>query len=206
MAKRDENLSTVKQLILTHLRKGAWVSSSALLKATKQKYFDRRIRELRDELGFDIETGFKNGEAHYRLRSNARSPSKIRTYLGAKEKKALLARLPQHCALCSKPFSKEKKSVLDHRKPLLRGGDGKAENFQLLCFECNNQKRTQCRGCQFDCAKCYLAFPEKFPQGVVVRIESNELRETLENQAKVAGVSPEEQASIILNNFLKSKN
>ena len=35
-----------------------WVSSAELLELTGQKYFDRRTRELRDQLGCDIESTY----------------------------------------------------------------------------------------------------------------------------------------------------
>lgn len=167
-----------------------WVSSTELLRVTKQKYFDRRIRELRDELGYDIETGFQDGEPHYRLRSNTRKATKIRTYLGAAEKKLLL-QSAQSCALCGVKFSESKKPVFDHRIPLIRGGNGELSNYQLLCHECNNQKRSQCRGCSLECAKCYLAFPEKFPKALMLRIDTKENLERLELAAKAANLSIE---------------
>ncbi len=166
----NEKLSDVKTIILKVLSSGEWVSSFKLLKITKQKYFDRRIRELRDELGYDIETGNQNGEAHYRLKSDTRLPLKLRTYLGARERKELLRSNPASCAICGCKFSQSKKSVFDHRVPLIRGGAGDILNYQLLCVDCNNQKRSQCRGCDLDCATCFLAYPEKFPPAIMLRI------------------------------------
>lgn len=189
VAKRE--LSEVKKIILNHLSSGKWISSSKLLKATNQKYFDRRIRELRDELGYDIETGFQNGEPHYRLRSKKRLKKKVRTYLGAAQRKELLKSLPSSCAICGCKFDSKKKPVFDHRVPLIRGGTGGAENYQLLCHECNNQKRSQCRGCELECGKCYLAYPEKYPPAVMLRILDRKSFATLEQAAKKAGLSIE---------------
>ena len=169
-----ESLSAVKELILKLLDSGEWVSSKALLQATKQKYFDRRTRELKDELGYDIELKNIAGEPHYRLASKNRSPSKVRTYLGAKEKRRLLETLSKTCSLCGKNGAVGKDLVLDHRMPLIRGGGGSTDNFQILCRECNNQKRTQCKSCTFDCQKCYLAFPEKFPRGITLRPDNSD--------------------------------
>ncbi|MCP4130899.1 MAG: hypothetical protein GY754_07940 [bacterium] len=59
---KKHTLSKVKQLILKMLKEKEWVSSKDLLEATQQKYFDRRIRELRDELGYDIIIEFISGE------------------------------------------------------------------------------------------------------------------------------------------------
>lgn len=49
----DENISFPKP----------WVSSKELLELTGQKYFDRRTRELRDELGCDIESQYSKEHA-----------------------------------------------------------------------------------------------------------------------------------------------
>ena len=57
-----QNLSEVKYNILKTLWDSGdnfpkeWIKSSELLEITNQKYFDRRARELKDELGCDIET------------------------------------------------------------------------------------------------------------------------------------------------------
>ena len=66
-------LSNVKKIILKTLWNEGdefpknWVSSERLLDLTKQKYFDRRIRELRDQVGCDIKTGSYKGQPAYRL-------------------------------------------------------------------------------------------------------------------------------------------
>lgn len=182
--KNAEKLSKVKSLILLKLSSKKWIKSSELLKLTGQKYFDRRIRELRNELGYDIETGFINGEPAYRLRSDARAPAKPRTYLNASEKKALFDSADKCCAICGCDFSKENPHSFDHRVPLLRGGIGARENFQLVCYDCNNQKRVQCKGCELDCQKCFLAFPEKIPKGVILRFESKDLMEKITADAQ----------------------
>lgn len=190
-------------VILKLLNSGKWVSSSVLLKATKQKYFDRRIRELRDELGYDIETGQQSGEHHYRLKSKKRMPTKERTYLGAAQRKELLKSAPPHCGICGAKFSPAKKSVFDHRVPLIRGGVGEVSNYQLLCHECNNQKRAQCRGCDLECVKCFLAYPEKFPPAVMLRIQDKKEYEKIEVAAKLAGVSIEQYCLSIINGTRK---
>lgn len=183
-SKSAEKLSKVKALILSKLATKKWVKSSELLKVTGQKYFDRRIRELRNEQGYDIETGFVDGEPSYRLRSDKRAPPKPRTYLSAAEKKALLSTALKSCAICGVSFSKSNPYSFDHRVPLLRGGTGSPENFQLVCYNCNNQKRVQCKGCELDCQTCFLAFPDKLPKGIVLRFESKELVEKILSDAK----------------------
>ena len=82
-------LSAAKRAVLERLwHEGSgfprgWVVSSELLRLTKQKYFDRRFRELRDNSGCDIETGVSRGEHAYRLRSPEILASTRRTYLAA---------------------------------------------------------------------------------------------------------------------------
>lgn len=71
----DGSLSAQKRKILTALWESGkswprpWVASSDLLGLDGVgKYFDRRIRELRDDKGCDIESGRdKNGDHAYRL-------------------------------------------------------------------------------------------------------------------------------------------
>ena len=187
-----KNLSAVKKLILLKLKDKTWVSSSDLLEATKQKYFDRRIRELRDEMGYDIETNYINGEAHYRLKSDERKPLKIRSYLNQAQKRQLLSR-SSRCALCGKDFS-DNKPVIDHRVPLIRSELERElilEDFQVICRECNNQKRSQCRACEFDCQKCYLAFPEQYPKGAILRPQDPTLWKEVVAAASERGLSVE---------------
>lgn len=172
-----EKLSSTKRLILEMLAKAEWVSTSELVRVTNQKCVDRRIRELRDEMGYDTEASYINGEAHYRLRSDTRHPSKVRTYLSASEKEKFIASVEIRCALCSKEGEIGKVITFDHRIPHSRGGEGSIENFQLLCRECNNQKRSRCRGCQENCKGCFLAYPEKSNHGWLLRI----VQQTLSN-------------------------
>ena len=59
-------LSEVKIKILTRLWGKTtdnfpkpWVASAELLELTGQKYFDRRTRELRDQVGCDVESTYR---------------------------------------------------------------------------------------------------------------------------------------------------
>ena len=79
-----------------------WVRSSVLLEHTKQKYFDRRTRELRDEGGCDIETRHIYGEHSYRLVSDKVKVSNPREYLSATEKNSLFLRHRYRCQICGK--------------------------------------------------------------------------------------------------------
>jgi hypothetical protein len=188
MADEERKLTGVYALLIELLSSQEAISSKDLLAATKQKYFDRRIRELRDEFGYDIVTEKLEGKHAYRLRSLIRGKGQPRTYLGAKQKRDLLNDSPKTCSLCGSQFTKIKTSVFDHRIPLIRGGEGVAANFQLLCQNCNNQKRTQCKGCDLNCKTCFFAFPEKFPKPITLRFTEEDLIElhklaALNNQA-----------------------
>lgn len=188
----NPKLSQVKQLILDLLKHKSWVSSKELLEQTGQKYFDRRIRELRDEMGYDIEFGHYNGEPHYRLKSDFKNPLKPRKYLTVIQKKQLIESLEPKCALCGRKLSENLKEKLDHRIPLIRGGGNNPQNFQFACSECNNQKRSQCKGCYFDCNRCFLAFPEKFPRGIIIRPQNSETWGKINSEAQSRGMTLED--------------
>jgi hypothetical protein len=161
-------LSRVKVLILQRLWDEGddfprgWVSSSELLALTKQKYFDRRVRELRDEAGCDIETTRRGGEHVYRLHSEAVTVPNPRGYLSTPQKQSLFEANNFRCAVCSSVFAPGIRGLqADHRVPLMRGGKHAIENWQPLCVGCNVAKRRACTGCQLDCAQCPWAFPER---------------------------------------------
>ena len=117
--------SDVKRTILQRLwREGAtfprgWVKSSALLALTHQKYFDRRVRELRDEMGCDIETGQAEGQAAYRLRSPRMKDAKPRAYLAEVQKAELFRAADNRCAVCDRQFDTGLRGLqADHKVPL----------------------------------------------------------------------------------------
>lgn len=160
-----KSLSEVKKTILNRLWtqmdiSDGWVNSDELLNLTKQKYFDRRIRELRDEHGCNIETTNEGTDYKYRLCSYEINPSNPRLYLSAKEKKELFEDAKFTCAVCGKKTDAGPRGLqADHKVPLIRGGGHKAENWQSLCSECNIAKRRSCQGCEADCLNCEWAFP-----------------------------------------------
>ena len=175
-AKKLGNLSSVKSLILETLWMAGdqfprnWVKSERLLALTKQKYFDRRIRELNDELGCDIETQYQDGHA-YRLRSALLKRKNPRHYLTASQKKLLFKNSGYRCQVCNKVFVAGVKGLqADHKIPLIRGGSQEEGNWQALCNSCNVTKRSVCAGWALDCQQCPLAFPETLGTLVVVRI------------------------------------
>lgn len=158
---KNKKLSSVKEKILRALwntvsDNDTWISSKILLKLTNQKYFDRRVRELKDENGCDIVTMADK----YRLNSWKLSRPLRREYLTSKERVALFKKHDFICNICSKKFPDGKGLQADHRKPLSRGGSNELSNWQALCVECNVGKRRACVGCKRDCGQCPWAIPE----------------------------------------------
>lgn len=172
-------LSGVKRTILERLwNEGGpefprgWVRSDELLRLTGQKYFDRRIRELNDEQGTDIEYAKIGGKDSYRLKSPVVEGGIPRGYLTRKEKLLLFRSQDYKCQICGKaidPSGKGKAAPqADHKVPLIRGGSHEFKNWQTLCNECNVAKRGACRDCEEDCEQCPWAYPERF--GAVVTV------------------------------------
>jgi hypothetical protein len=139
-----------------------WIGSSELLELTGQKYFDRRIRELRDESGCDIETKHTGGEHSYRFRSNKRQAENPRAYLTESEKRTLFQQSSYTCQICGEQFPAGIRGLqADHKVPLIREGSHAPENWQPICNECNIGKRRACAGCEDNCSMCPWAFPEQ---------------------------------------------
>ena len=183
-------LSRVKVLILQRLWDEGdefprgWVSSSELLLLTKQKYFDRRVRELRDEVGCDIETAQQRGEHVYRLASEEVKAANPRGYLSIAQKRALFQSAAFRCAICSRAFTAGVRGLqADHKVPLNRGGKHSLENWQPLCVECNVAKRRACAGCDLECAKCPWAFPEQIGRRVQLTL-SEDLEAAIQELSK----------------------
>ena len=173
----EGNLSEVKRKVLEALwGKGDsfpkdWIQSSALLKITNQKYFDRRIRELRDQQGCDIETKHIDGHHCYRLNSASLKSSNPRFYLNATDKKKLFSTAESKCQVCGVKMEAGVRGLqADHKVPLIRGGTHGTSNWQALCNECNVAKRRACQGCTDDCLVCPWAFPDKSGAPVAVRL------------------------------------
>lgn len=177
--------------------------SDELLLVTNQKYFDRRIRELRDELGYDIETKVIDGKHCYRLKSSKRKPPKPRTYLLKSEKSKFLENNAVKCNLCEKHKGDLTMLVYDHRIPLIRGGEGNISNFQFLCRDCNNQKRGYCKGCSYECKKCYFAFPENYPPAIILNIGDKEIENKLKATALSHNMAIEEFILKVIKNNIK---
>jgi 5-methylcytosine-specific restriction endonuclease McrA len=177
-------LSQVKILIISHLWGGdelqfpkPWVRSSDLLALTRQKYFDRRIRELRDQLGCDIETQQVDGEHSYRLLSDKINFSNPRLYLSAKEKVKLFEKYNFKCQICGRYFLAGVRGLqADHKIPLIRGGTHELKNWHPICNACNVGKRGACAACKDDCNQCPWAFPENVGHVTLLRLPPNVLQ------------------------------
>jgi len=180
------SLSDVKMKILSKLWgkdsdsfPKPWVSSDELLKLTGQKYFDRRTRELRDQLGCDIESSYRqefSGHA-WRLQSSKIAPPQNRDYLTNKQKEQLFHQYSYACATCGTVTASGLRGLqADHKIPLSRGGDNAITNWQPLCNNCNVGKRRACVGCTLDCQSCSWAFPEKVGIPALVSLDEETLR------------------------------
>lgn len=193
--KRRTKLSELKLQVLKELWgdgtkfPGDWVASSKLLAITGQKYFDRRIRELRDEQGCDVSTGTNKGGHAYRLESTTVNACNPRYYLSQKEKSVLFKRDNHTCTICGEPKTPGVRGLqADHKIPLIRGGEHSADNWQSICNVCNVGKRRACANCHEDCTHCPWAFPEKNSQTHLVTIPQD-LAQKLEKAVAESGES-----------------
>lgn len=195
---KPKKLSAAKLLVLRTLWNSSssfpkdWVLSNQLYELTNQKYIDRRIRELRNERGCDIETGIHEGSHAYRLLSADLGEAFDRTYLTDTKRKQLFELFGYRCAACSQPFDSEGTGLqADHKVPLIRGGGSEIQNWQPLCIACNVAKRRSCMGCKIDCNQCAWAFPEHYGQTIPIQL-TKEVGELLQRLARSRGTTPQE--------------
>lgn len=166
-----------KFTILTMLWDAQWVLGDDIHVAVKQSYYDRRIRELRDEDGWDIETGRlenvegKNRSA-YKLRSHRREKGIKRPSISDRDKAFVLERDRYTCQLCGADLHDGANNPqIDHKVPLLRNGPSELENYQAVCSNCNVVKRGICKKCTLPtCDNCYLAYPEKGANNLLINL------------------------------------
>lgn len=190
------SISAVKRKIITRLwQEGSTfprdgVSTSELLKLTGQKYFDRRIRELRDEYGCEIEVVRIGKEPYYRLLSNNLGPRNPRGFFSKKQKVILQDMAGGECQICRNAFESEDAFQADHRIPIIRSGPTSIDNGQAVCVGCNVFKRGICKGCEKDCNSCVLAFPEKESRRIMVDLP-DEVSVSLWKHAEISGSSIE---------------
>ena len=198
---KKKRLSEVKSTILKRLWGSddidfpkPWVSSIELLELTGQKYFDRRTRELRDELGCDLESSYIaefSGHA-WRLKSSMIAPPMEREYLTESQRSGLFSNDSNTCATCGKTVAGGVRGLqADHKIPLSRGGGNELTNWQALCHNCNVGKRRACEGCTDDCYTCSWAFPEKFGITTMLHLPEAALRKA-QQLADANGISLDE--------------
>ncbi len=156
-----------------------WVSSAELLELTGQKYFDRRTRELRDQLGCDLESAYQEEFAGHgwRINSEKLSPPQDREYLTQTQKTDLFRKNNYCCATCGIRVEAGVRGLqADHKVPLSRGGSNDIKNWQPMCNNCNVGKRRACEGCSLDCGSCSWAFPEIVGVKTMLAINEQTLR------------------------------
>lgn len=182
----ERKLSEVKLQILKRLWSDnsdsfpkPWVSSKELLELTGQKYFDRRARELRDQLGCDIETEYRElftGHG-WRIRSDKLSPPQRREYLTQQQKETLFTEHDYCCAICGVNVVAGVRGLqADHKIPLSRGGGNELNNWQPICNNCNVGKRRACDCCFNECNNCSWAYPDRVGIRTIVKLSECTLR------------------------------
>lgn len=156
-----------------------WVSSAELLEITGQKYFDRRTRELRDQVGCDLESAYQEsftGHA-WRINSPDLTEPQDREYLTQSQKVRLFEANNYCCSTCGLQVDAGVRGLqADHKVPLSRGGSNGLENWQPMCNNCNVGKRRACEGCNIDCSSCSWAFPEVVGVKTMIAINEGTLR------------------------------
>lgn len=166
-----------------------WVSSAELLELTNQKYFDRRTRELRDQVGCDLESTYQEvfaGHA-WRINSESLAPPQDRDYLTQSQKIKLFENNDYCCAACGLNIDAGVRGLqADHKVPISRGGNNSLENWQPMCNNCNVGKRRACEGCDIDCTSCSWAFPEIVGVKTMVSISEEVLRR-IDNYSSISG-------------------
>ncbi len=184
-----------KLTILEMLWDGDWILGDDILARVKQAYYDRRIRELRDEDGWDIETGWlANQEGRkrpaYRLNSHKRSGGISRPGITPEDRAFVLKSDRYKCQLCGADLRGGKNNPqVDHKIPLIRGGASERSNYQAICSNCNVVKRGICKNCTLPtCNDCFLAFPAKGTNNLLVTLTKEESAR-LERLAEKRGVS-----------------
>jgi len=148
-----------------------WVPRIELLDLTQQSDYRRRLTEIRDERGIDIE--LDKGTNQYRLNSASLNPANPRAYLTKKQKEGLLDSEKYRCQTClTQDINNTSKTMqADHKIPLSRGGTHVKTNWQTLCHVCNVGKRRACEGCTRDCNLCVWAFPKKYGSKLLLNFD-----------------------------------
>ena len=108
----------------------------------------RRVRELRDQEGWPIETHSDNAKLkqnQYRLKGNPPSSYKFSPKISASLRAKVLDRNGSVCQRCGvtpddpDPMNRKRKAIMqiDHRVPLSQKGKNTLSNLRTLCTRCN---------------------------------------------------------------------
>lgn len=209
-----KKISDVKEKIIRRLWSNEsdsfpkpWVSSAELLELTGQKYFDRRTRELRDQLGCDIESAYLeafSGHA-WRIHSAELADAQDREYLTQSQKHKLFQDNGFTCVTCGVHIQPGVRGLqADHKVPLSRGGGNELHNWQPMCNNCNVGKRRACEGCSLDCQTCSWAFPEKHGVRAMFAISEQTLKRVT-GYANLTGKSRDQIMESAANEYLDKR-
>jgi 5-methylcytosine-specific restriction endonuclease McrA len=185
-----------------------WASSAELLEITGQKYFDRRIRELRDQVGCDLETAYQESFAGHawRINSPTLTEPQDREYLTKSKKIQLFEEKNYCCSTCGIRVDAGVRGLqADHKVPLSRGGNNGLENWQPMCNNCNVGKRRACQGCNIDCNSCSWAFPEIVGVKTMILINEGALRR-IDSYSSSTGTTRDKVMEEAVEYFLAKKD
>jgi 5-methylcytosine-specific restriction endonuclease McrA len=186
-----------KMLRALYEKEGNYISSDKMMEISgNQPEFARRLRELRDNCGANLEAV----NSRWRLIDRNILESTEREYLTASQKKKLFETANYCCQICGdgpmKPGSRGLQA--DHRIPVISGGSSKfPDNWMALCWLCNIIKRRMVQGWKGEWESCPWAFPEKFDVILQVPISNNTF-EKLRNEGHTT-----ESISKILGEFIE---
>lgn len=174
---------------------GQWVDRELLHSLVQQSDYRRRLTELQDERGIDIERRQNGKSFEYRLATTKLNQAFPRAYLSQSQKKKLFEREEFTCQICGAMDPENNNSMLqaDHRIPLKRGGGHSAENWQTLCGDCNVGKRRACQDCNLPCYSCTWAFPDQWGVRAVIPLSNAD-----HQRLNAAGIRTPEEISVFL--------
>lgn len=172
-----------------------WVDRELLHSRTQQSDYRRRLTELKDDIGVDLE--LNKATNHYRLKSSKLNNANPRAYLTKKQKQSLFQQDEYTCQVCGliEPDNSSGTLQADHKVPLSRGGSNNLQNWQTLCHVCNVGKRRACESCMRDCTECPWAHPDTTGIRFVVSLDS----ETANTLSKLGLTSPEALQGLVVN-------
>jgi hypothetical protein len=150
MPERKIKSDSARQRILDYFLEagpGAVVSKEELMEVARISDWARRVRELRDEYGWQISSFNDRHDlrpGQYVLESLEQRPASPR-YIPADQRARILLRDNSTCQLCGArkgdpdPYNPQRtvRLAVDHVIPITAGGDNSDENLQTTCNTCN---------------------------------------------------------------------